>query len=137
VKIQDGGRVPRVTYSGLITTDDIRRKFSQEFEQWYRNKSGGKRIELLLFITPGKDNRWEYGPAKGYCDEKGIVSQCITTSNLMAKCTDRRFALNLLMKINAKLGGVTITLSSMPKGLEKGTVSSRCCSDLMIGVYGS
>ena len=125
VTIQDGNaEVPRQVFrSAGANPNSIRQTLNDHLDNWYQKFRGpGRRIELLMFITPGNQSRWEYAPVKRYCDAKGIVSQGITAENITKNSSDRRFALNILMKINAKLGGVNITLNSMPKVMER-TVS--------------
>jgi hypothetical protein len=84
-------------------------------------KRGGP-VDLLMVVTPGKSSV-VYAPIKRYCDSvAGLASQCITKSNVTNKGASRAFAINMLMKINSKLGGVNVSLRDLPPALKTGTV---------------
>lgn len=72
------------------------------------NSTGNKfkmRPQILLFILPGK-NSSVYGRIKKSCECRyGVVSQCMQYAHVQ-KCQPQYIS-NVLMKFNAKLGGVT------------------------------
>jgi len=82
------------------------------------------RIELLLVITSGNSSGKLYGPVKRCCDEEGYASQCVASTNACGrKGQTPDYAVNVLMKINAKLGGVNVSLIEVPPVLKVPTVS--------------
>jgi hypothetical protein len=85
-------------------------------------KNRGGPVDLLMVVTPGKSSV-VYAPIKRYCDSvAGLASQCITSSNVQNRGGNRAFAINMLMKINSKLGGVNVSLRNLPLSLKSGTV---------------
>lgn len=68
--------------------------------------------ELLMFIIKGKGSVI-YEIVKQYCDTiRGVQSQGVDSVNVQRKCGDRAFHANLLLKMNSKLGGTTVTLQN-------------------------
>lgn len=103
-----------------LSADQIAQRLHHEYMPFF-NSRGGK-INLLVVITPAKSCQ-QYAPIKRYCDTvAGIASQCVVKFNVRRKTQDRAFACNLLMKINAKLGGVNVSLRELPPMLKTGTV---------------
>jgi hypothetical protein len=99
--------------------EEITKRLKEEFMPTFNRPS---KIELLVIVTPGSSSN-VYVPVKRYCDsEEGIASQCVAKFNVRRRSRDRAFAANVLMKINAKLGGINVTLSEMPDLFKHGTV---------------
>ncbi|KAL1303294.1 hypothetical protein AAFC00_006700 [Neodothiora populina] len=112
-----GGRVEKspclITSSGLDPGKCVE-------ELW--NTTGNTfqaRPQILCFILPDKDSM-VYGRIKRSCECRyGVVSQCMQMAHVQ-KCQPQYMS-NVLMKLNAKLGGVTSRAvgktSKGPKGL--------------------
>ena len=75
---------------------------------------GGRRPQLLLVLKPDADQA-SYFMIKRISDtELGLPSQCCIDKHVF-KC-NRQYAANVVLKINAKLGGVNLTLvEDLPK----------------------
>jgi eukaryotic translation initiation factor 2C len=67
-------------------------------------KAGGVRIVVCLMVSDS------YGAIKLVSDKMGLPTQCIKWKNIDR--TPRGFHLNLLIKLNTKLGGTNHTLIS-------------------------
>jgi hypothetical protein len=81
-------------------------------------------IDFLLVITPSKTSNL-YGPVKCWCDRSGFVSQCVDGRKALGTAGGQMsYAMNVLMKINAKLGGVNVALHNVPNVLKTPTVFS-------------
>jgi len=78
-------------------------------------------LDLLIVVTPGPRSI-QYGLIKRYCDLNGYASQCVTLDNVMQKGYKYPFALNMLLKINAKLGGINVSLAGQPLVMKPVTV---------------
>jgi hypothetical protein len=64
-----------------------------------------------------------YETAKQYCDSvKGVQSQALDSFNVVKKGRDRSYHANLLLKVNSKLGGITVSLARNFSGAEVPTV---------------
>ncbi|KAJ0703963.1 putative Piwi domain, ribonuclease H-like superfamily [Helianthus annuus] len=75
------------------------------FEEIQRKLPGPPRF--LLCILPERKNSDIYGPWKRKClVDHGIVTQCMAPT-----CIDDQYLTNLLLKINAKMGGLNTLLS--------------------------
>lgn len=120
---------PLVVYENPNTSETINARLDSHFRQFKAyppvkvHKPEENNIELLLVVTPSATSEI-YAPVKRYCDSiAGVASQCIARANL-DKPHDklRQLALNLLMKINSKLGGVNVSLRELPPSLRSGTV---------------
>ena len=75
---------------------------------------GGRRPQLLLVLKPDAEQA-SYFMIKRISDtELGLPSQCCIDKHVF-KC-NRQYAANVVLKINAKLGGVNLTLvEDLPK----------------------
>ena len=75
---------------------------------------GGRRPQLLLVLKPDADQA-SYFQIKRISDtELGLPSQCCIDKHVF-KC-NRQYAANVVLKINAKLGGINLTLvDNLPK----------------------
>ena len=81
-------------------------------------------LKFILFIIP--DNAELYSFIKFFSElEFGITTQCISHSK-SRKFTDRSYAGNVVLKINAKLGGINCHLKSDCKGSYRH--QCKCCS---------
>ncbi|MFS8009326.1 putative Piwi domain, ribonuclease H-like superfamily [Helianthus anomalus] len=75
------------------------------FEEIQRKLPGPPRF--ILCILPERKNSDVYGPWKRKClVDHGIVTQCMAPT-----CIDDQYLTNLLLKINAKMGGLNTLLS--------------------------
>lgn len=116
---------PLVQYENPNAVQSLNAKLEDHFRKF--NGSGGQQgIELLLVVTPSPTSQI-YAPVKRYCDSiAGVASQCVTEGNLskihISQGGAKQFALNVLMKINSKLGGVNVSLKQLPAPLQNGTV---------------
>src|SRR5579859_4140941 len=89
--------------------------------------------ELLMFFIKGKSPIM-YEHIKNYCDTiRGVQSQAVDSFNAIKKGGDRAFHANLLLKVNSKLGGTTVTLSNPITNSQTPTV----CIPLSWFVYSS
>jgi hypothetical protein len=93
IRLKKGGPV--------MTTTDNADKLKESFE---RMKKGGARIVICIL---GGDH---YGSVKVVSDLMGLSTQCIKWKNVDRP--PRGFALNVMLKINIKLGGINHTLIS-------------------------
>ncbi|KAK6919302.1 Argonaute, linker 1 domain [Dillenia turbinata] len=71
-------------------------------------------LEFILCILPERKNSDIYGPWKKRClCDYGIITQCVASSKI-----NDRYLTNLLLKINAKLGGTNSLLAvERPSGI--------------------
>ncbi|KAJ3047878.1 hypothetical protein HK097_011086 [Rhizophlyctis rosea] len=75
-------------------------------------KVGNRWVQLMLVILPTKDAKL-YGEVKRVGDtEVGVVTQCLQVSKLMdfERKNGAQFYANVVLKINAKLGGINTIL---------------------------
>lgn len=91
-------------------------------------------LQLVICVVPGKSAI--YGDLKRKGDMLGLATQCVRTHNVQ-KISPHTLS-NLCMKINSKLGGVNVVLSSPPAAmteepvlfigchLSRNTVSASC-----------
>ena len=78
--------------------------------------------QMLMFFIRGK-NPIMYEHIKSWCDTiKGVQSQVVDGGNVLTKGGDRAFHANLLLKMNTKLGGTTVTLQTHPTNERNPTV---------------
>ena len=78
--------------------------------------------EMLMFIIKGR-NPVIYDHVKQFCDiERGVQSQALDSFNVQRKGGDRAYHANLLLKVNTKLGGTTVTLKNNFTGQDNPTV---------------
>ncbi|KAL2630171.1 hypothetical protein R1flu_014857 [Riccia fluitans] len=69
-----------------------------------QSRTKGKHLELLVAILPDQSNVILYGDIKRICEtELGVVSQCCQTKQVHKG--NRQYLANLVLKINAKVGG--------------------------------
>ncbi|KAB7497972.1 Protein argonaute-2, partial [Armadillidium nasatum] len=81
---------------------------SNDFK-YYKEKQAN--IQLIMCVLPG---RKFYGAIKTAGDtEHGIISQCVVSSNVF-KCNIQTIV-NILLKINAKIGGVNTIVTAIPQ----------------------
>lgn len=104
-------RNPIVTYGNFnAPQQSIHRDCEDLYNRVSRQKNAPP--EMLFFILRGK-NAIIYETIKQYCDTvKGIQSQAADGSNIIKKGADRAYNANLLLKVNAKLGGTTVALNT-------------------------
>lgn len=105
IKIYKGhGGVFETTHpTSLELKEDIAGAVKQLYEM--TEKTWGKEPQLLIFIVPNKD-AFSYLRIKKSCDCRyGVASQVLQSRQVMAN--KDQYHSNVLMKVNAKLGGVT------------------------------
>jgi hypothetical protein len=104
-------RNPVVTYgNGNAPQQSIHRDCEELYTRVTRQKDGPP--EMLMFVIKGR-GAVLYEMIKQYCDtSKGVPSQALDAFNVIRKGGDRSYLGNLLLKVNAKLGGTTVALHS-------------------------
>ena len=104
-------RNPVVTFGNFnAPTQTLRRSCEELYTRVQREKKGDP--ELLMFFVKGK-NPIMYDQLKQWCDTvAGVRSQAVDGFNVIQKGGDRAFHANLLLKVNSKLGGTTVTLQN-------------------------
>jgi hypothetical protein len=104
-------RNPTVVYGNANAPQQaIHRSCDALYEKISREKGG--QPQLLVFIIRGKSPIL-YEIVKLYADTvRGIPSQVIDGFNAQRKGGDRAYHANLLLKVNTKIGGTTITLQT-------------------------
>ncbi|KAH7643424.1 argonaute 2 [Dermatophagoides farinae] len=82
--------------------------FLQKLQHTYSSGSGSEQqLQLLFFI--GCNTEWQHSAIKKCGDvDFGLVTQCIRQTNVQR--INQSIAVNILHKINAKLGGINVTL---------------------------
>lgn len=102
-------RNPVIDYGNFnASQQSIHRDCEGLYNRIQREKSGAP--ELLMFIIKGK-NTVIYEHVKQFCDTlKGVQSQAVDGFNVQKKGGDRAYHANLLLKVNTKLGGTTVSL---------------------------
>jgi hypothetical protein len=104
-------RNPVVTY-GMFNAplQQVHRSCEELYNRVQKEKGGAP--EMLMFFIKGKSPIM-YEHIKQYCDTiRGVQSQVVDSFNAQKKGGDRAFHANLLLKINSKLGGTTVTLQT-------------------------
>jgi Piwi domain len=90
-------------------TEAMHRDCENLYTRVTRDKRGAP--ELLMFIIKGK-SAIAYETIKGFADvTRGVPSQCIAGPNVEKKGRDLAYHANLLLKVNTKLGGTTVSLT--------------------------
>lgn len=105
---EDGMKLGCKLYQGgpPKISDDSREELTKHFDIMQR---GGVRIVIVLMQNDC------YGAVKSVSDLKCISTQCIKWKNIMN--IPRGFQMNVMIKINVKLGGINHTLiSRLPRG---------------------
>ena len=102
---------PVVTYGNFnAPQQSIHRDCDELYNRIAREKKGPP--EMLFFVIKGK-SAIIYEHVKQYCDTvRGIQSQAVDGFNVIRKGGDRAYHANLLLKVNTKLGGTTVTLEN-------------------------
>jgi len=102
-------RNPVVLYGNFnAPLNVVHRSCEDLYTRVQRDKGGPP--DLLMFVIRGK-TQVIYEQIKQWCDTiRGVQSQAVDGSNVQRKGGDRAFHANLLLKINAKLGGTTVAL---------------------------
>jgi hypothetical protein len=104
-------RNPSVTYGNFNAPQASVHRSCEELYNRVQKEKGGP-PEMLMFFIKGK-SAIMYEHIKQYCDTiKGIQSQVVDSFNAQKKGGDRAFHANLLLKMNSKLGGTTVTLQT-------------------------
>jgi hypothetical protein len=104
-------RSPVMTYGNFNAPQQSVHRSCEELYSRVTKEKGGP-PELLMFFIKGKSPIM-YEHIKQWCDTiKGVQSQVVDANNALMKGGDRAFHANLLLKINTKLGGTTVTLSA-------------------------
>jgi hypothetical protein len=119
-------RNPVITYGNFnAPLGAVHRSCEELYNRVAREKGGAP--ELLMFFIKGKSPIM-YEHIKSYCDTvRGVQSQAVDSFNAMKKGGDRAFHANLLLKVNSKLGGMTVTLSSPVTNSSVPTVFTPLC----------
>lgn len=100
------------TYSTSLETNVSR----SNYVPWYDgatvdNYLGGGRPQLMIFMLSGRD-AFNYSRIKKSADCRwGVMSQCMQNAHVM-RCQGQYIS-NVLMKVNAKLGGATARVASV------------------------
>jgi len=104
-------RNPVVSFgNGNATAQRIQQDIDELYARITRQKNGPP--ELLMFAIKGKSTV-VYEIVKQYSDTvKGVQSQAMDSFNVIKKGGDRSYHANLLLKVNSKLGGTTVSLNS-------------------------
>ena len=104
-------RNPIVTYGNFNAPQAaVHRSCDELYNRVAKEK--GAPPEMLMFFIKGK-SAITYEHIKLFCDTvRGVQSQAVDAFNVIRKGGDRAFHANLLLKINAKLGGTTVTLQN-------------------------
>ena len=102
-------RNPVIDYGNFnAPQQSIHRDCENLYNRVQREKGGPP--ELLMFVIKGK-NSVVYEHIKQFCDNvKGVQSQALDGFNVQRKGGERAYHANLLLKVNTKLGGTTVTL---------------------------
>jgi Piwi domain len=102
-------RNPIVGYGNFnAPQDSIHRECENLYNRVAKEKRGNP--EMLMFVIKGK-NSIIYEHIKQFCDNvKGVQSQVLDGFKVIQKGSDRAYHANLLLKVNAKLGGTTVAL---------------------------
>ena len=104
-------RTPVVTYGNFNAPLNAVHRSCEELYTRVAKERGGP-PELLMFFIKGK-SQIMYENIKSYCDTvRGVQSQAVDSFNVQKKGGDRAFHANLLLKVNSKLGGTTVTLTN-------------------------
>ena len=89
-------------------TESIHRECGELYARVQREKGGVP--EMLMFVVKGKSSVI-YEIVKAFADTIcGVPSQVVNGQNVFTKGGDRSYHANLLLKVNTKLGGTTVTL---------------------------
>ncbi|OTF75874.1 hypothetical protein BLA29_002685, partial [Euroglyphus maynei] len=79
--------------------------FLQKLKQQYNDGDG--ELQLIFFI--GCNLEWQHSAIKKFCDvDLELITQCMRQTNVLR--INQSIAVNILHKINAKLGGINVTL---------------------------
>ncbi|KAK4612770.1 hypothetical protein CLAFUR0_12763 [Fulvia fulva] len=99
-----GGRVENKNPAmSLASSDDVGAWVTAAWNA--AGNQSNSRPQILVFILPDKDSQ-TYGRIKRSCECRyGVVSQCVQYAHAQ-KCQPQYIS-NVLMKVNAKLGGAT------------------------------
>ena len=118
-------RSPIVTYGNFnAPLQAVNRSCDELYARVTKEKGGSP--ELLMFFIKGKSPIM-YENIKSFCDTvRGVPSQAVDSFNAMKKGGDRAFHANLLLKVNSKLGGTTVTLSNPLTNASVPTVIPGC-----------
>ena len=127
-------RSPVVTYGNFnAPVQAVNRSCDELYARVTRDK--GSPPELLMFFIKGKSPIM-YENIKSFCDTyRGVPSQAVDCFNAMKKGGDRAFHANLLLKVNSKLGGTTVTLSNPLTNASVPTVISGCPFTLFLRAF--
>jgi hypothetical protein len=91
-------------------TESIHRDCEALYTRIQREKRGAP--ELMMFVIKGKSPVM-YETVKAFADTvRGVSSQVVNGQNVFTKGGDRAYHANLLLKVNIKLGGTTVSLSA-------------------------
>jgi Piwi domain len=114
-------RNPVVTYGNSNAPAAALQRSAEELFNKVKGQKGGQ-PELLMFILRGKST-FTYEALKQYADTvAGVPSQAVDSMNVQKKGGDRSFHANLLLKVNTKLGGTTVTLQNAISNKQRPTV---------------
>lgn len=102
-------RDPIIDYGNFnAPVQEVHRSCEALYARVVREKRGPP--EMLMFIIKGR-SAVMYENVKQFCDTiKGVPSQALDGFNVIRKGGDKAYHANLLLKINTKLGGTTVTL---------------------------
>lgn len=108
-------RNPSITYGNFNAPQQSVHRSCEDLYNRVQKEKGGP-PEMLMFFIKGKSSIM-YEHIKQYCDTiKGVQSQVVDSFNAQKKGGDRAFHANLLLKMNSKLGGTTVTLQTPLSG---------------------
>ena len=114
-------RNPVVIYGNPNAPASALQRSAEELYNKVKTQKGGT-PELLMFILRGK-SAFTYEAVKQYADTVvGVPSQAVDGLNVQRKGGDRSFHANLLLKVNTKLGGTTVTLQNAISTRQRPTV---------------
>ena len=103
-------------------TESIHRQCAELYARVQREKGGLP--EMLMFVVKGKSTIM-YETVKAFADTvRGVPSQVVNGQNVFMKGGDRSYHANLLLKVNTKLGGTTVTLKDPVTAAQWPTVTS-------------
>lgn len=100
---------PPAKVTNCRPSDDPKRVLCEQKRQF-------KDIQIVFFVLAGSGrNSPFYSPLKNVAEtDLGMVTQCVTDQSILKKC-NRATIVNILQKVNAKLGGIN---NAIPKEMK-------------------
>lgn len=102
---------PPAKVTNCRPSDDPKRVLCEQKRQF-------KDIQIVFFVLAGSGrNSPFYSPLKNVAEtDLGMVTQCVTDQSILRKC-NRATVVNILQKVNAKLGGINNTIPKEVKAI--------------------